>query len=386
MNQNEPEESRLKTIAWDDTSIGKKFIAITVLFIVLVISIMIMIWTWSSPYRILFSSLNDRDAVTVLNTLYSNGFDAKLDESTGAILVPASEIHYARIKLSNLGLPGIINQSPIARNGSYTPGYLISDPGNRNYDRDEGGQTQRMEEAISRKIEHLLEPLTGTGSVRAQVTINDILEKDIYGKNKADNSIINTKQLENQKDSTAKLSEKAPNYLNKNNNLSVTVLVDDKKYINKEGEIIRTPRSPGELEEITDIVKEVVSFNSNRGDSVNVLNTKFSTSSNLIANPGSSFMGDPRYPDWLRKVIGIFLLLVLFSFALLYISKTFFGSNLNKQNKQGDDVKDAEHPLDPVGLANKHFENNMHTANILVNSDPKLVAQILRNWVTSDGR
>ena len=126
MNQNELEESRSKTIVWDETSIGQKFLVISAFFTILAISIMIVIWAWSSPYRILFSSLNDRDAITILNTLYSNGFDAKLDESTGAILVPATEIHYARIKLSNLGIPGAINQSPTIREGLYTPDNLLS--------------------------------------------------------------------------------------------------------------------------------------------------------------------------------------------------------------------------------------------------------------------
>lgn len=69
------------------------------------LGVTIVLWSWSPSFGVLYGALEEQDVSTVLDALHQNGFEAKLDEATGAILVPARSIHDARIKLASMGLP-----------------------------------------------------------------------------------------------------------------------------------------------------------------------------------------------------------------------------------------------------------------------------------------
>ncbi len=69
------------------------------------IGVTVVLWSWTPNYGVLYGALEERDVSTVLDALRQGGIDAKLDEATGAILVPKNNIHDARIKLASMGLP-----------------------------------------------------------------------------------------------------------------------------------------------------------------------------------------------------------------------------------------------------------------------------------------
>ncbi len=69
------------------------------------LGVTIVLWSWSPNYGVLYGALEEQDVSTVLDALNQSGIEAKLDQTTGAILVPAGKIHEARIKLASMGLP-----------------------------------------------------------------------------------------------------------------------------------------------------------------------------------------------------------------------------------------------------------------------------------------
>ncbi len=69
------------------------------------IGVTVVLWSWTPNYGVLYGALEERDVSTVLDALRQGGIEAKLDEATGAVLVPKSKIHTARIKLASMGLP-----------------------------------------------------------------------------------------------------------------------------------------------------------------------------------------------------------------------------------------------------------------------------------------
>lgn len=381
MASSEFEIPRSDTTGWNRTRVGQKFGLLTGFIVMLVAGIMVITWSWSPAYRILFSSLDDQDAITVINALYSNGFDVKLDESSGAILVPANEIQFARIKLSNLGLPGIRKSRPGYREGILEQNPLYDDLPTQ----DPIGYIQRVEEILSRRIEHLLEPLVGVGSIRAQVTINKTVELD------ADNNIIKDKalpskdSLNEQKQVSNKNANNLSNLVDKNTNLSVTVLVDDKQILGKNDEVIFIPRTQDEIKKLTDIVKKIINYDSSRGDSINILNSQFTSSiiPNVISKSG--FLENIRSREWLRKGIGVLVLVIIASFTFWYFLKASPG--IQKDDSANQDNNDVVNkiPLDSAEITNKKYEDNMRTASILAINDPKLVAQVLKNWISADG-
>lgn len=62
-------------------------------------------WSQGPNYRTLYSSLSDKDTGQIVEALQKINVPYKLEDGSGAILVPAERIHDVRIKLASQGLP-----------------------------------------------------------------------------------------------------------------------------------------------------------------------------------------------------------------------------------------------------------------------------------------
>jgi len=64
-------------------------------------------WMWSQApdYRVLFSNVNDRDGGAIIASLTQMNVPYKFADGGGAILVPATHVHEARLRLASQGLP-----------------------------------------------------------------------------------------------------------------------------------------------------------------------------------------------------------------------------------------------------------------------------------------
>ncbi len=71
------------------------------------LAIMVGVWLWSQTpdYKVLFSNFNDRDGGAIVASLQQLNIPYKYSEGGNAILVPASQVHDARLKLASQGLP-----------------------------------------------------------------------------------------------------------------------------------------------------------------------------------------------------------------------------------------------------------------------------------------
>ena len=72
-----------------------------------VIAVMAVFWLWSQQpdYRVLFSNYSDKDRGAIVAALEKMNVPYKFSESGTAILVPAAQVHQARLKLASDGLP-----------------------------------------------------------------------------------------------------------------------------------------------------------------------------------------------------------------------------------------------------------------------------------------
>lgn len=62
-------------------------------------------WAKEPAYKTLFADLSGRDASKVMEALGKSNIQYKIDNSTGAIMVPSSKVYEARLKLAGDGLP-----------------------------------------------------------------------------------------------------------------------------------------------------------------------------------------------------------------------------------------------------------------------------------------
>ena len=71
------------------------------------LAIMVGVWLWSQTpdYKVLFSNFNDRDGGAIVASLQQLNIPYKYSEGGNAILVPANQVHDARLKLASQGLP-----------------------------------------------------------------------------------------------------------------------------------------------------------------------------------------------------------------------------------------------------------------------------------------
>jgi len=71
----------------------------------------VVLW-WKGPnWSLLYGNLSDSDASSVIQALQTGGIEYKLDNSSGAIMVPSERVHDARLQLASQGLPQGKNSS-----------------------------------------------------------------------------------------------------------------------------------------------------------------------------------------------------------------------------------------------------------------------------------
>lgn len=92
-------------LAFAQTPNGRNLLLI--LGVAAIVAIMSGVWMWSQQpdYRVLFSNYSDRDGGAIVAALQQMNVPYKFAEGGGAILVPAGQVHDARLKLASQGLP-----------------------------------------------------------------------------------------------------------------------------------------------------------------------------------------------------------------------------------------------------------------------------------------
>lgn len=87
------------------SQIGNKLILVA--GVAAVVAVMAVFWLWSQQpdYRVLFSNYSDKDGGAIVAALEKMNVPYKFSDSGTAILVPAAQVHEARLKLASDGLP-----------------------------------------------------------------------------------------------------------------------------------------------------------------------------------------------------------------------------------------------------------------------------------------
>ena len=180
--------------------------------------------------------------------------------------------------------------------------------------------------------------------------------------------------------------------------LSAAVVVDDLLTTTKAGEVVRTQRSPEEIERITELVKKSMGFNLQRGDTINVINASFTTPEAPEALPEPAIWEQPWVWDVVKQVLGGGLVLLILFGVLKPVIKSLSRTitpvlnvpAIEGAGANGSDVADDQLSLSDGSATKKlaapatPYDVNMQTMKDTVNSDPKLVAQVVKNWVAEE--
>ena len=176
--------------------------------------------------------------------------------------------------------------------------------------------------------------------------------------------------------------------------ISVAVVVDYREVVakkrkkDKKAKVTREPLSEEEIARITSLVKEAVGLNEERGDTIIVVNTPFQLPEEIEPLPDVPIWEQAWILQLLRQLIGGLVVLFIAFGILRPILR-----NLAIQGKTELTVNAHDEPLmlnsgqQPV-LTNQPQANEqqlLEMATSMAKEDPKRVAQVLNNWVASDG-
>jgi flagellar M-ring protein FliF len=516
------------------------------------LGVMAAFWGQTPNYGLLYGNLNDKDTGGVIEALTKSNIPYKIDEGSGAVLVPAKQVHAARLKLAGQGLPRgtgvgfeLMDEKPafgntqfqeIARYQRAIEGEIarsimtlsnvqsarvhLAIPRQSAFIRereqpsasvllnlysgraiepdqvsaivhlvaasvpnlltgrvtviDQKGKLltssdatrdlsnssnqleyrRKLEESYARRIEEILTPITGAGSVKAQVAadVDFTITETARESYNPEGQLVRSEQtaeevnngganaggipgaLSNQPPGAASVPEttKPPagqkpasaaaaaaqlaQAVNANGatvstskratrnyeidktishtkqptgnirRLSVAVVVDDVITVSKKGKVTRTARTPEELTRMTALAREAVGFDEKRGDSVNVTNAAFSMPAAATPVEELPFWKQEWLWDVARQVGGGVLALILLLMVVRPLLRGLQARPVSGGMTAGgvpDDRLSLSAPTQagmPAG-----YEAQMTAARSSAQQDPKRVAQVVKQWVATDG-
>jgi flagellar M-ring protein FliF len=175
------------------------------------------------------------------------------------------------------------------------------------------------------------------------------------------------------------------------------VLIDNVRSTGADGKTTSKPLAAQELEHVTQLVKDAVGFNAERGDSVNVVNSAFHEPDAVPEGELTSvpMWEQPFVRDMAKLAIGAIVLLIIIFTVLRPLTKGL----LSQGRLAAAGAGGASPEVMPAGAAATSgrgvngpggqpaplaYEQQLAQAKTLVGQDPKRVAQVVRTWVAQD--
>lgn len=169
--------------------------------------------------------------------------------------------------------------------------------------------------------------------------------------------------------------------------LSVAVVLNHRRETDTAGKVSHRSFSPAEMTQITDLVKEAMGYNKERGDTLNVVNSPFSTTEPEVI---------PEVPFWKKpetlltaQEIGKHLLIAL---ALVFLTLGVLRPlvrNLAQARplppQAGDALEARAHAAATRTPAAIGYEQQLQLAKQMAQQEPKLVANVVKDWMSNDG-
>jgi len=336
-----------------------------------------------------------------------------------------------------------------------------SEPGGASGNQDD--MRAAFEQSQARKIEDLLSQSIGYGKVRAQVSAE--LDFDRITTNSEifdpDSQVVRSTQSTNESSTNAEGNESVSitnnmpgnptpgpvggaganknerteeiiNYeINKTvrsqvresgqiKRLSVAVMVDGSYTAAADGTQTYTPRTPEEMEQIKSLVRSAVSFDTNRGDTLEVLNMRFTQAeAGKTTEGGDMLMGVPKVD--LMRMMQTLLLAVIGLLAVLLVVRPILrrifesagnmggepsqrylsqssersaptaqlpppGSAFGREIQSEAEESEIEKMIDISRVEGRVKASSLRKVGEIVDKHPEEAVSILRNWIYQENR
>ena len=169
--------------------------------------------------------------------------------------------------------------------------------------------------------------------------------------------------------------------------LSAAVVVNQRREITRDGKASSRPLADAELKQISDLVKEAMGFNKDRGDTLSLANAPFTVSEKDAGLPP---WRDPELVTLAKDLVKYAALGALIAYLLLGVVrpllKTLLEPPPGSEKTVGSQIDllatdegEAAGP-EPIPTASELLERKLAEARALAQQDPQVVANIIRQW------
>ncbi|SFC75549.1 flagellar M-ring protein FliF [Polaromonas sp. OV174] len=172
--------------------------------------------------------------------------------------------------------------------------------------------------------------------------------------------------------------------------LSAAVVVNYRSSVNAQGKRLTQALSAAELEQVNNLVKEAMGYSSERGDSLNVVNSPFASDNNndVMVLP---LWKQPENIE-LAKSVGKYLLLAMLALWLWFaVLRPLLRKHLqppaaqapvaaDEKAAQPDDSAQQDQPQAQERQAQRHLDNIQYAQETAV-KDPRMVAMLIKHWM-----
>lgn len=168
--------------------------------------------------------------------------------------------------------------------------------------------------------------------------------------------------------------------------LSAAVVVNHKKPIGGKPGAAPLPLSTEEIAKVDALVKEAMGFSKDRGDSINVVNAPFSPREVEVL-PDVPLWKQPDVTSTVKEFGKLALIAAVVLYILLGVLRPMLRQILAHRPPEPtpEEAKaEEEHQAQIEGRSTPALPSNLDTARALAKQDPKVVANVVRNWVNGN--
>lgn len=105
VNSDKPEAAQLTVQSLGRNPIVRQLAVMIGIAASVALGVAVVLWSQTPNYSLLFGNLAPKDATEIISALQQAGIEYKVDENSGAVMVPSAQVQDARMKLASAGLP-----------------------------------------------------------------------------------------------------------------------------------------------------------------------------------------------------------------------------------------------------------------------------------------
>jgi flagellar M-ring protein FliF len=166
--------------------------------------------------------------------------------------------------------------------------------------------------------------------------------------------------------------------------LSVGVVLDDWQKTGEDGKVTTQPMSEADIKRFTQLVRESIGLKDDRGDQLNVMNQTFRGNGPVGPVESPPIWEAPWVPSVAKQAVGAGLVLLVAFLILRPLMKSLTKPPRAARDAEGEDRVSLSGQGKPIKLQ-PSFEQQIAAARTLVGQDPKRAAQVVKDWVATDG-